>query len=85
MKNRIVESLVNFPEYKYIDETDRRGSLTEFIKENSIRILVITKLKLTKEEIREILNLKLSGVEVKSYSDYMLENEAKIDVEFIDE
>ena len=85
MKNRIVESLVNFPEYKYIDEADRKGSLTDFIKENSIRILVITKLKLTKEEIREILNLKLSGVEVKSYSDYMLENEAKIDVEFIDE
>lgn len=85
MKKRIVESLPNFPEYKYIDEEERKGSLTEFIKENKISILVITKLKLTKEEIREILNLKLSGVEVKSYSDYMLENEAKIDVEFIDE
>ena len=85
MKNRIVESLVNFPEYKYIDEAERKGSLTDFIKEKNIRILIITKLKLTKEEMREILNLKLSGVEVKSYSDYMLENEAKIDVEFIDE
>ena len=85
MKNRIVESLSNFPEYKYIDEAGRKGSLTDFIKEKNIRILIITKLKLTKEEIKEILNLKLSGVEVKSYSDYMLENEAKIDVEFIDE
>lgn len=85
MKNRIVESLSNFPEYKYIDEAGRKGNLTDFIKEKNIRILIITKLKLTKEEIREILNLKLSGVEVKSYSDYMLENEAKIDVEFIDE
>lgn len=85
MRKRIIDSLPNFPEYRYIDERNCKGSLTDFIKENQISILVLTKLKLTKEEIREVLNLKLSGIEVKSYSDYMLENEAKIDVEFIDE
>ena len=85
MRKRIVESLSKFSEYEYIDESKREGSLTEFIKNNGISILILTKLKLTKEEIKEVLDLKLSGIEVKSYSDYMLENEEKIDVEFIDE
>lgn len=85
MKKRIMESLSKFSEYEYIDEAKREESLTEFIEKNGISILILTKLKLTKEEIKEVLNLKLSGIEVKSYSDYMLENEEKIDVEFIDE
>lgn len=85
MKKRIVESLSKFSEYEYIDECKRGGSLSDFINTNGISILILTKLKLTKEEIKEVLDLKLSGIEVKSYSDYMLENEEKIDVEFIDE
>ena len=55
----------------------RDGSLSDFINTNGISILILTKLKLTKDEIKEVLDLKLSGIEVKSYSDYMLENEAK--------
>ncbi|WP_349764233.1 exopolysaccharide biosynthesis polyprenyl glycosylphosphotransferase [Fusobacterium sp. SYSU M8D902] len=84
MKRRVVDSIEHFPDYRYIDfkESD---DLVKFTKENDISLIILCKEKLESNEIRDILSLKLGGIEVKSYFDYMIENEGKIEVEFIDE
>ncbi len=84
MKKRVVDSIQHFSDYRYIDfkESD---DLVKFTKENDISLIILCKEKLESKEIRNILSLKLGGIEVKSYFDYMIENEGKIEVEFINE
>ncbi|MGY0395421.1 exopolysaccharide biosynthesis polyprenyl glycosylphosphotransferase [Fusobacterium sp. SYSU M8A802] len=84
MKKRVVDSIEHFPDYRYIDFKEN-DDLVKFTKENDISLIILCKEKLESNEIRDILSLKLGGIEVKSYFDYMIENEGKIEVEFIDE
>lgn len=85
MKRRVLESLQHFPDYKYIEFLGDKGEFSNFVKENDISLIILCREKLAISEIREILSIKLGGVEVKSYFDYMIENEGKIEVEFINE
>lgn len=62
---------------------DREGYY--FSDTGKIELLIIAKLKPSHDEIREILQMKLSGVQVKGYLEYMLEYEKKIEVSYIDE
>ncbi|WP_291259674.1 exopolysaccharide biosynthesis polyprenyl glycosylphosphotransferase [Fusobacterium sp.] len=84
MKKRVVDSIEHFPDYRYIDFKEN-DDLVKFTKKNDISLIILCKEKLESNEIRDILSLKLGGIEVKSYFDYMIENEGKIEVEFIDE
>lgn len=85
MKSRVLESIQHFPDYKYIDFSGAKEDFPKFVKENKISLIILCREKLASSEIREILAMKLRGVEVKSYFDYMIENEGKIEVEFITE
>ena len=85
MKNRVLQSIEHFPDYKYIDFSGKEEDFSKFVKANNISLIILCKEKLESNEIRDILAMKLSGIEVKSYFDYMIENEGKIEVEFISE
>lgn len=85
MKSRVLESIQHFPEYKYIDFNGSREEFPEFVKKNNVSLIILCREKLSSGEIRDILSMKLDGVEVKNYFDYMIENEGKIEVEFITE
>ncbi len=85
MKRRVLESLQNFQDYKYIDFQGEKDEFPQFVKENDISLIILCREKLAISEIRKILAMKLEGIEVKSYFDYMIENEGKIEVEFITE
>lgn len=85
MKNRVLDSIQHFQEYQYIDFTGAKEEFTNFIQENNISFIILCREKLASSEIREILAMKLKGVEVKSYFDYMIENEGKVEVDFITE
>lgn len=85
MKNRVLDSIQHFQEYQYIDFTGAKEEFPKFVQENNISLIILCREKLASSEIREILAMKLKGVEVKSYFDYMIENEGKIEVEFITE
>lgn len=85
MKNRVLDSIQHFQEYQYIDFTGAKEEFTKFVQENKISFIILCREKLASSEIREILAMKLKGVEVKSYFDYMIENEGKVEVDFITE
>lgn len=85
MKKRVLDSIQNFPDYKYVDFHGEKEEFSKFVKDNDISLIILCEEKLTSNEIRDILSMKLSGIEVKSYFDYMIENEGKIEVEFISE
>lgn len=85
MKRRVLESVQHFQGYKYLEYLGEESDFNEFVKQNKISMIVLCKPNMTPEEIRDILDLKLSGVTVKSFFDYMLENEGKVEVEFISE
>lgn len=85
MKNRVLDSIQHFQEYQYIDFTGAKEEFPKFVQENNISLIILCREKLASSEIREILAMKLKGLEVKSYFDYMIENEGKIEVEFITE
>ena len=85
MKKRVLDSIQNFPDYKYVDFHGKKEEFSKFVKDNDISLIILCEEKLTSNEIRDILSMKLSGIEVKSYFDYMIENEGKIEVEFISE
>lgn len=86
LRENIVNSFSKVEGYGYIEfKGERVEELKSFIASNRITLVVLAKLKLTPEEIQEILKLKLAGTEVKGYLDYMLEYEQKVDVSYIDE
>ena len=82
MKRRVLSSLIRKKEYEFvnIDDLDR---IEQFIKENRISYMILAKLHLSEKEIDTILKIRMNGVEVKSYFDYMQEETYKIDVELI--
>lgn len=85
MKRRVLESVQHFQGYKYLEYIGEESDFIHFVKENKISMIVLCKPNMNAQEIRDILELKLSGVDVKSFFDYMLENEGKVEVEFISE
>ena len=85
MKRRVLESVQHFQGYKYLEYIGEESDFIHFVKENKISMIVLCKPNMNAQEIRDILDLKLSGVDVKSFFDYMLENEGKVEVEFISE
>lgn len=85
-KANIEAGLVILEGYKYIpyeNEIDER--VAEFTKKNKISLVVLGKTKFTKEETKYLFDIRISGVEVKNYYDFLQEVEGKIDVETIDE
>ncbi|MGL5233082.1 MAG: exopolysaccharide biosynthesis polyprenyl glycosylphosphotransferase [Fusobacteriaceae bacterium] len=85
-KTNIEEGLTILEGYKYIPypyEIDE--NLSVFTKENKISLVVLGKPKFTKEETKHLFNVRISGVEVKNYYDFLQEIEGKIDVDTIDE
>lgn len=69
-------------EYEFIN-IDELEKIENFVKENKISYVILAKLHLSEEEINTILKIRMNGVEVKSYFDYMQEETYKIDVELI--
>lgn len=82
MKERVLSSLKKNKEYEFVN-IDNLDNIEEFIKTNKISYLILAKLTLTDEEISKILHIRMNGIEVKSYFDYMQEQDYKIDVELI--
>lgn len=82
MKRRVLSSLVRKKEYEFIN-IDELEKIENFVKENKISYVILAKLHLSEEEINTILKIRMNGVEVKSYFDYMQEETYKIDVELI--
>ena len=82
MKRRVLSSLIRKKEYEFINIDDLH-KIETFVKENRISYVILAKLHLSEEEINTILKIRMNGVEVKSYFDYMQEETYKIDVELI--
>ncbi len=82
MKRRVLSSLVRKKEYEFVNIDDLEN-IEQFVKENRISYMILAKLHLSEEEIDRILKIRMNGVEVKSYFDYMQEQTYKIDVELI--
>ena len=82
MKRRVLSSLIRKKEYEFVNIDDLER-IEEFVKENRISYMILAKLHLTEVEIERILKIRMNGVEVKSYFDYMQEETYKIDVELI--
>lgn len=82
MKRRVLSSLVRKKEYEFVN-IDGLENIEQFVKENRISYMILAKLHLSEEEIDRILKIRMNGVEVKSYFDYMQEQTYKIDVELI--
>lgn len=82
MKRRVLSSLIRKKEYEFVNIDDLH-KIETFVKENKISYVILAKLHLTEEEINTILKIRMNGVEVKSYFDYMQEETYKIDVELI--
>ncbi|WP_300357454.1 exopolysaccharide biosynthesis polyprenyl glycosylphosphotransferase [Fusobacterium sp.] len=82
MKRRVLSSLIRKKEYEFINIDDLE-KIETFVKENRISYVILAKLHLSEEEINTILKIRMNGVEVKSYFDYMQEETYKIDVELI--
>ncbi len=82
MKRRVLSSLIRKKEYEFVNIDDLH-KIETFVKENRISYVILAKLHLSEEEINTILKIRMNGVEVKSYFDYMQEETYKIDVELI--
>ncbi len=82
MKRRVLSSLIRKKEYEFVNIDDLH-KIETFVKENKISYVILAKLHLSEEEINTILKIRMNGVEVKSYFDYMQEETYKIDVELI--
>ncbi|MGX6591200.1 exopolysaccharide biosynthesis polyprenyl glycosylphosphotransferase [Cetobacterium ceti] len=85
LRENLEKSIRGREGYTYVEFNGDISTLKSFVKKNSIGIVLLGKLKMTNEEIEKILQLKLSGVEVRGYLDHMVDYEEKIDVEYIDE
>ena len=82
MKRRVLSSLIRKKEYEFIN-TDDLENIEQFVKENRISYIILAKIHLTEKEVDKILHMRMNGIEVKSYFDYMQEETYKIDVELI--
>ncbi|MGL6154898.1 MAG: exopolysaccharide biosynthesis polyprenyl glycosylphosphotransferase [Cetobacterium sp.] len=85
LKNNLEKSIQVMEEYKYVEFNGQLNQLKDFVKVEDIKVILLGKLKLTSDEIETILQLKLSGLEVRGYLAHMLDFEKKVDVEYIDE
>jgi exopolysaccharide biosynthesis polyprenyl glycosylphosphotransferase len=85
-KDRILEELKNDEKYIYFDSSKQTiETFPSFVEKHKIKLIILGKVRFSSEEITEILKLKLSGIEVMNYYEYVEETENKIDVDIIDE
>ncbi|MGL4687844.1 MAG: exopolysaccharide biosynthesis polyprenyl glycosylphosphotransferase [Fusobacteriaceae bacterium] len=84
-KVNVEHGLAELEGYKYIKYNENLENQEKFMKENKISLVILGQINFTKEEIKQLFNIRISGVEVKNYYDYMQEVEGKIDVESISE
>ncbi|MGL6064074.1 MAG: exopolysaccharide biosynthesis polyprenyl glycosylphosphotransferase [Fusobacteriaceae bacterium] len=84
-KVNVENGLTELEGYKYIKYNENLENQEKFMKENKISLVILGQINFTKEEIKKLFNIRISGVEVKNYYDYMQEVEGKIDVESISE
>ncbi|MGL4307987.1 MAG: hypothetical protein ACRCRV_03760, partial [Cetobacterium sp.] len=65
LKNNLEKSIQVMEEYKYVEFNGQLNQLKNFVKVEDIKVILLGKLKLTSDEIETILQLKLSGLEVR--------------------
>lgn len=83
---KVLGSIENYKEYQYIDyKKDREPDLMKFISGNRISKVIIAQTEFSDSEIKKLFDLRVAGLEVTNYYDYMQEVEGKIDVDSIDE
>ncbi|MGL4254341.1 MAG: exopolysaccharide biosynthesis polyprenyl glycosylphosphotransferase [Fusobacteriaceae bacterium] len=83
---KVLGSIENYQEYQYIPYDEKKDeNLMKFIKRNRISKVIIAQTEFTDSEIKRLFDIRVSGVEVTNYYDYMQEVEGKIDVDSIDE
>ncbi len=84
-KINVEHGLSELEGYKYIKYNESLENQEKFMKINKISLVILGQIKFSKEEIKKLFDIRISGVEVKNYYDYMQEVEGKIDVESINE
>ncbi|MGL5124100.1 MAG: exopolysaccharide biosynthesis polyprenyl glycosylphosphotransferase [Fusobacteriaceae bacterium] len=84
-KVNVERGLAELEGYKYIKCNEVLENQEKFMKKHKISLVILGKTNFTKEEIKNLFEIRISGVEVKNYYDYMQEIEGKIDVESISE
>lgn len=83
---KVEESIIKQPEYEFISYQKRAGETPlEFLVKNKISKVIIAQTHFTDSEIKKLFDIRVSGIEVTNYYDYMQEVEGKIDVDSIDE
>ncbi|MGL5058072.1 MAG: exopolysaccharide biosynthesis polyprenyl glycosylphosphotransferase [Fusobacteriaceae bacterium] len=86
MKENVEKSLGYLEGYKYIEYVlSEDQNPLDFLKMNKISLAILAQNVFSEKEISTLFKIRISGVEVKNYSDYMEEIEGKIDVDSIDE
>ncbi|MGL5962915.1 MAG: exopolysaccharide biosynthesis polyprenyl glycosylphosphotransferase [Fusobacteriaceae bacterium] len=83
---KVLSSIEEYKEYQYLKYDEKEnGNLLKFIKNNNISKIIVAQTEFADEEIKKLFDIRVSGVEVTNYYDYMQEVEGKIDVDSIDE
>lgn len=86
MKENVEKSLGYLEGYKYIEYVlSEDQNPLDFLKMNKISLAILAQNVFSEKEISTLFKIRISGVEVKNYSNYMEEIEGKIDVDSIDE
>ncbi|MGL4534316.1 MAG: exopolysaccharide biosynthesis polyprenyl glycosylphosphotransferase [Fusobacteriaceae bacterium] len=86
MKENVEKSLGYLEGYKYIEYVlSENQNPLDFLKTNKISLAILAQNVFSEKEISTLFKIRISGVEVKNYSNYMEEIEGKIDVDSIDE
>ncbi|MGL6166784.1 MAG: exopolysaccharide biosynthesis polyprenyl glycosylphosphotransferase [Fusobacteriaceae bacterium] len=86
MKENVEKSLGYLEGYKYIEYVlSEDQNPLDFLKMNKISLTILAQNVFSEKEISTLFKIRISGVEVKNYSNYMEEIEGKIDVDSIDE
>lgn len=83
---KVLGSIEEYQEYQYVEYNKKKhDSIIEFIKKNRVSKVIIAQTEFTDSEVKKLFDIRVSGVEVTNYYDYMQEVEGKIDVDSIDE
>lgn len=83
---KVVGSIDNYPEYEFIPyNRSENETIMDFIAKNNISKVITAQTHFSDSEIKKLFDIRVSGVEVTNYYDYMQQVEGKIDVDSIDE
>lgn len=83
---KVIASIDNYPEYEFVPyNRSENETIMEFIVKNHISKVITAQTHFSDSEIKKLFDIRVSGVEVTNYYDYMQQVEGKIDVDSIDE